>query len=527
MRKTTDFLVIGSGIAGMLYALKVADYGKVLLVTKKELGESNSKYAQGGIAAVMYEPDSFEKHIKDTLIAGDGLCDENVVRMVVTEAPERIQELIELGINFDKTDNGRFELGREGGHSYNRILHHKDITGEEIIKKLKAKVRNHSNIEIWENAFAIDLITQHHLGYTVHRYMKGIECYGAYILDTTTETVHTVLAKKTIVATGGIGNIYSITTNPTIATGDGIAMAYRAKAIIENMEFIQFHPTALYDPKHRPSFLISEAVRGFGAILRNQDGEAFMHKYDHRKELAPRDIVARAIDTELKQRGEDYVLLDTTHLNADDVIKHFPNIYKHCLSIGIDITKEPIPVVPAAHYLCGGIKTDINGRTTIKNLYAIGEVANTGLHGANRLASNSLLEATVFAHRAAMDSIKDFSNIKFNDTIPDWDDTGTTYPEEMVLITQEFKELQQIMTNYVGIVRSNLRLERALKRLEILYKETEALYEKSKVSPQICELRNGINVAYLIIKMAKQRRESRGLHYNINYPLKLKNPFIN
>ncbi len=526
MRKKVDFLVIGSGLAGLFYALKVAEYGKVLIVTKSNLEESNTKYAQGGIAAVLAKTDNFEQHVQDTLKTGDGLCNEEVVRMVVKEAPEKIQELINLGVEFDKTPDGEYELGREGGHSKNRILHHKDNTGYEIEHKLALKVRSHPNIEIWERHFAVDLITQHHLGYTVTRYMKNIQCYGAYVLNTRSGEIHTVLARKTLLATGGIGNIYSVTTNPPIATGDGIAMAYRAKAIIENMEFVQFHPTALYEPNQRPSFLITEALRGFGAVLRNLDGEEFMYKYDERGSLAPRDIVARAIDSEMKSKGVDYVLLDATHLDPSALIEHFPNIYNKCKSIGIDITKDPIPVVPAAHYLCGGVKTDKQGRTTIHNLYAAGEVASTGLHGANRLASNSLLEAVVFADHAAQDAAKTFKDVSFNDKIPDWDDSGTTYPEEIILITQEFKELQQIMSNYVGIVRSNLRLKRALDRLEILYKETEDLYERSKLSPEICELRNAINVAYLVIKMAKQRRESRGLHYNINYPFKLDNPFF-
>ena len=334
--------------------------------------------------------------------------------------------------------------------------------------------------------------------------------------------IEKILARITFVATGGIGNIYQVTTNPAIATGDGIAMAYRAKAIIENMEFVQFHPTSLYNQGERPSFLITEAMRGFGAILKTKKGETFMHKYDKRKSLAPRDIVARSIDNEMKMSGADYLYLDVTHTNKDKLKKHFPNIYEKCLKEGIDITKDMIPIVPAAHYVCGGIKVDENGKTSIKNLYAGGECASTGLHGANRLASNSLLEAVVFADSSAISSIKYFSEIKFNDNIPDWNDEGTTLPEEMILITQEFKELQQIMTNYVGIVRSNLRLQRALKRLEIIYKETETLYEHSKLSRKICELRNAINVGYLIIKMAKGRRKSLGLHYNIDYPKKKK-----
>jgi L-aspartate oxidase len=521
MKKYFDFLVIGSGAAGLSFALKAAKFGKVAIVTKKEIDNTNTSYAQGGIASVTYKPDNFQKHINDTLIAGDGICDINAVKTVVENAPDRIKELIELGTNFDKTNDGKYDLAKEGGHSEHRILHYQDITGHEIERALVEKTKNTKNIEIFENYFAIDLITQHHLGYTVTRYMNDIRCYGAYVLNPETNQIFTFLAKITFLATGGIGNIYQVTTNPPIATGDGIAMAYRAKAIIENMEFVQFHPTALYETNARPSFLITEALRGFGAILKTNDGKKFMHKYDERESLAPRDIVARAIDNEMKIRGDDFVLLDATHTNKNELLKHFPNIYKKCLTLNIDITKDPIPVVPAAHYLCGGVKTDLNGRTTILNLYAAGEVASTGLHGANRLASNSLIEALVFSHNAVEHSSKLIDNLSYNDKIPDWDFKGANLPEEMILITQEFKELQQIMTNYVGIVRSNLRLERALNRLEILYKETEDLYRRSIPCEQILELRNAINVAYLVIKMATRRRESRGLHYNVDYPNKL------
>jgi len=522
MQNKTDFLVLGSGIAGLFFALKASEYGKVVIVTKKEIDTTNTSYAQGGIAAVTNNvKDNFDKHISDTLIAGDGICDPEAVRTVVENAPERIQELIDLGTNFDKKKDGNYDLAREGGHSEHRILHHKDITGKEIERALVEKVHSNPNIEIFENHFAIDLITQHHLGYTVTRYMDDINCYGAYVLDIKNNQIKTVISKVTFLATGGIGNIYHKTTNPIIATGDGIAMAYRAKAIIENMEFVQFHPTALYEPDARPSFLITEALRGFGAVLKNIEGEEFMPKYDKRGSLAPRDIVARSIDNEMKLRGDDYVLLDASKTNHEELLNHFPNIFEKCLSIGIDIRKDPIPVTPAAHYLCGGVKTDLNGKTTINNLYASGEVAFTGLHGANRLASNSLIEAVVFADLAVKHSLKEINNALIPDNIPDWDFKGTKFPEEMILITQEFKELQQIMTNYVGIVRSNLRLERALDRLEIIYKETEELYRRSIPSQKICELRNAINVGYLVIKMAKRRRESRGLHYNIDYQFKI------
>lgn len=520
MQKKTDFLVVGSGIAGLSYALKVAKYGKVCLITKTKLEESNTRYAQGGIAAVTYKPDSYEKHIKDTLVAGDGLCNEKIVRTVVAEAPQRIDELIDWGTHFDKKPDGAFDLAREGGHSEYRILHHKDNTGHEIQRALLNRVKKHPEIEVWENFFAIDLITQHHLGEKVNRRRTDIFCYGIYALNILTNQIVTVLAKTTFLATGGIGQIYQTTTNPPIATGDGIAMVYRAKGAIRNIEFVQFHPTSLYNPNERPSFLITEALRGFGAVLRNRKGDEFMHKYDKRGCLAPRDIVARGIDTELKATGDDFALLDATQLDPKKLVEHFPTIYEKCKTLSIDITKDYIPVVPAAHYVCGGVMVDNHGRTTINRLYAAGETTSTGMHGANRLASNSLLEAVVFAHRAATDATQKFQAYKFQENIPKWDDEGTSMPEEMILITQEFKELQQIMSNYVGIVRSNLRLKRAIDRLEIIYRETEELFDKSTVSLKICELRNAINIAYLIIKMAKLRKESRGLHYTLDYPEK-------
>lgn len=518
MSKKIDFLIIGSGIAGLSYALKVAPFGKVCMITKANEDESNTKYAQGGIAAVMYQPDSFEKHIKDTLIAGDGICNEEVVRMVITESTERIHELIEWGANFDKTETGEYDLAKEGGHSEHRILHHKDNTGFEIERALLSAVHKHPNIEILDHHFAIDILTQHHLGIEVNSKTPGIECYGAYVLNLHTQEIETILARITLMATGGAGNVYSTTTNPSIATGDGVSMVYRAKGQVEGMEFYQFHPTSLYNPGEKPSFLISEAVRGFGGVLKTIDGKGFMQKYDTRESLAPRDIVARAIDNEMKIRGEDFVYLDCRHLNKEEVIKHFPNIYQKCLSLGIDMLKDYIPVVPAAHYMCGGIKVDKKGRSSIQHLYAIGECSSTGLHGANRLASNSLLEAVVYAHHAAQDSIEKITSIKHCENIPDWDAEGTHHPEEMVLLTQTLREVQAIMTYYVGIVRSDLRLQRAFDRLEILYKENEELYLKTTISPKLCELRNLINVAYIIIKHARARKESRGLHYTVNYP---------
>jgi len=520
MKRKVDFLVIGSGLAGLSFALKVASYGKVCLVSKTSLDETNTRYAQGGIAAVMNACDSHEKHVNDTLIAGDGLCDEMTVRKVVCEAPEQIKQLIEWGTRFDTTTDGEFDLAREGGHSEPRILHHKDNTGFEIQRALSEMARQHPDIEILENHFAVDVITQHHIGRLVKRYHTDIDCYGAYLLNIKTNKTFAVLSRVTIMATGGTGNLYTTTTNRRIATGDGIAMVYRAKGIVENMEFVQFHPTSLYNPAEKPSFLISEAMRGFGAILRTFDGNEFMHKYDKRGSLAPRDVVARAIDNEMKVRGDEHVFLDATATPHEDLKNHFPNIYEKCLSIGIDITKDYIPVVPAAHYQCGGIRVDTRGRTSINRLYAAGETTCTGLHGANRLASNSLLEAVVYANSAANDAILHFKKYSIPDNIPEWNTEGTAHPEEMVLITQNYKELQQIMSNYVGIVRSNLRLKRAMDRLQIIYHETEALYAKTTLSLQLCELRNIINVAYLVIKSAQARHESIGLHFTIDYPPK-------
>ncbi len=518
MQKQYEFLVIGTGIAGLSYALKVADSGSVCLISKAAAKETATCYAQGGIAAVMYTPDTYEKHIRDTMIAGDDLNDKNIVGITISESTDRIKDLIGWGVEFDKTNTGRYDLGREGGHSERRVLHHKDNTGMEIQNVLLEKALQHPNIELFENHFAIEIITQHHMGEKVTRQKKDTECYGAYILNSKTSRVFTCLSKVTMLATGGIGNVYSSTTNPPIATGDGIAMVYRAKGIVENMEFIQFHPTALYNPKEKPNFLITEALRGFGGVLKTIDGHEFMHKYDKRESLAPRDIVARAIDNEMKISGADHVFLDCRHINKNELINHFPTIYAKCLSIGIDITSSMIPVVPAAHYVCGGINVDEYGRSSIKRLYTSGECASTGLHGANRLASNSLLESLVFSHRAAIDTLKNIEQYSFNYQIPEWSFEGVELNEEMILITQSIKDLQIIMSSYVGIVRSNLRLKRALMRLEILYNETEELFKKSILSEEICELRNMINVAYLIIKMALNRKESRGLHYSLDYP---------
>ena len=518
MRKHVDFLVIGSGIAGLSFALKAASHGKVCIVTKSKAEETATKYAQGGIAAVTYTPDTYEKHIRDTLIAGDDLNDENIVRITITEAPDRIKDLIDMGVQFDKNESGKYDLAKEGGHSEFRVLHHKDQTGLELERILLARARENHNIEILEKHFTVDLITQHHLGIEVNRRTPNITCYGAYVLNNDNQQIDTILAKTTLMATGGAGNVYATTTNPPVATGDGIAMVHRAKGIIEKMEFIQFHPTSLYHPSEKPSFLITEALRGFGAVLKDIHGNEFMQKYDNRLSLAPRDIVARAIDNELKISGEDHLYLDARHLPKDELIFHFPGVYAKCLSIGIDMTREMIPVVPAAHYTCGGIKVNEWGESSIQNLYASGECASTGLHGANRLASNSLLESLVFSHRAVNQASIRLSEIDYCYEIPDWDAEGTVMNEEMVLITQSLKELQGIMTNYVGIVRSNLRLQRASERLDILNRETELLYKKSILIEKICELRNLIKVADLIIRMAKERKESRGLHFSIDYP---------
>lgn len=511
----TDFLVIGSGLAGLSFALKAAAHGKVIIITKSDEDESNTKYAQGGIASVMSLPDSKEKHIADTLACGDGLCDEKVVSLVIDQSQDRIEELISWGAEFDKTQSGDFDLAREGGHSENRVLHHKDITGLEIERKILAQVHAHKNIEVLTHHFAVDLITQHHLGMEVKRSTPGIECYGAYILNNKTGKVETVLSKITLMASGGAGQVYQNTTNPVIATGDGVAMAYRAMARVKHMEFVQFHPTALYQPGSNPAFLITEAIRGAGAVLRTKSGKEFMHHYDSRNSLAPRDIVARAIDSELKKTGDEFVYLDCTSISEEHFQNHFPNILKKCQSVGINPLKDFIPVTPAAHYFCGGIETDEHACTSIRNLYAAGECACTGLHGANRLASNSLLEALVFAHQAFQHCFQNIKKINWKENIPGWE-PGTKIPGEMVLITQSRKELKELMTNYVGIFRSDMRLQRALKRTRLLYEETEEIYDKWILTPEICELRNMINIGYLIIKAAMNRTENRGLHFNVD-----------
>ena len=522
MTRKFDFLIIGSGVAGMSYALKVAraKKGKIAIICKTTLEEANTAKAQGGIASVTnLLVDNFDKHIEDTMIAGDYISDREAVEQVVRNAPAQIQELVSWGVNFDKNADGQFDLHREGGHSEFRILHHADDTGAEIQRGLMAAVRSCPDIEILENHFAVEIITQHHLGIRVTRRTPDIECFGAYVLNPKTGKVDTYLSRVTLMATGGTGAIYATTSNPNIATGDGIAMVHRAKGKIKDMEFVQFHPTVLYNPKEtHPAYLITEAMRGYGGILRLPDGQEFMQKYDERLSLAPRDIVARAIDNEMKIHALDHVCLDVTHKDPEETKHHFPNIYAKCLSVGIDITKEYIPVVPSAHYMCGGIKVDLDGQSSIRRLYAVGECSCTGLHGGNRLASNSLIEAVVYADAAAKHSLSVIDQYDFNDKVPEWNDEGTMSNEEKVLIAQDVKEVGQIMSTYVGIVRSDLRLHRAWERLDLLYEETEHLFKRVKPTKDICELRNMINVGYLITRQALERKESRGLHYTVDYP---------
>jgi len=517
MAITCDYLVIGSGVAGLTFALEAAAHGDIILVTKRSRDESNTKYAQGGIAAVLDAADSFEAHIKDTLVAGAGLCHERAVEVCVKEGPERIKTLQRLGANFDRAPgkgehDPDLDLHLEGGHGARRIAHARDMTGREVERALLTALEQNPRVRILEEHTAIDLITLSKFG--------GPEvCAGAYVLDVAEEKVITVLAHATILATGGAGKVYLYTTNPDVATGDGVAMAYRAGAEIANMEFYQFHPTCLYNPQTK-GFLISEALRGEGAVLRTLDGTPFMKSHDPRGDLAPRDIVARAIYFEMKRAGTDYVLLDITDKKPAFVREQFPGIYAECLRLGVDITREPIPVVPAAHYSCGGIATDLEGRTTIPGLWAIGECAHTGLHGANRLASNSLLEGLVFGHRAAQAlSTQDAAERKKPwPDVPDWDVGQAGTPDEAVVITQNWDELRRLMWNYVGIVRSTKRLQRAARRIALLQEEIVEYYWKYFVTRDLLELRNIACVAQLIVECALSRKESRGLHYTIDYP---------
>lgn len=517
----TDVLVIGSGISGLSYAIKVAQKfpdSKITIVTKADGDESNTKYAQGGVAVVTdFENDSFEKHIEDTLRAGDGLCKLEAVEVVVKEGPQRFREIVSWGAQFDKDDLGTYDLGREGGHTENRVVHHKDITGYEIERALLEVVQKTANIELLTHHYVIDLITEHHIpGESFNP--DDIHCYGAYVLDVHNQKVNRFSAKITLMATGGCGHVYKNTTNPEIATGDGIGLAHRAKAKISNMQFIQFHPTALYSNRSGQLFLISEAVRGFGAKLKTKDGQSFMHKYDEREELASRDIVARAIDSEMKLRGDDFVCLDCRHLDQTKFMEHFPNIYEKCQEEGLDMFQDLIPVVPASHYLCGGIEVDLEGQSTIHNLFAVGECTNTGLHGANRLASNSLLEAMVFGHRAALKTVELLQEDEFEynkmERIPEWNDEGLEVTKEMVLLNYLKKQLQIMMSDLVSIVRSDERLALAKELEEEIFRSVKEIYKMNLLSPQLSELRNLASVAWLIISQSMEQNENRGAFYN-------------
>ena len=527
MDQNTDFLVIGSGIAGLTFALKVAEHGSVAVVTKRGVMDSNTTFAQGGIASVFSSLDSFDLHIQDTLASGDGLCNPEVVEAVVTDGPSRIRELMDLGVNFNRLDVGgggqsdtELDLGREGGHSRTRIVHAQDMTGREVERVLVEHVKNHPDITLFEDHIAVDLIT------FSSRMKRGLvttthedHCCGAYVLSRREGRVKTFHARITLLATGGTGKVYLYTSNPDVATGDGIAMGYRAGATVANLEFVQFHPTCLYHPDAK-NFLISEAVRGEGAVLLDSAGRAFMEDYDSQKDLACRDVVARAIDTELKRSGHDSVYLDISHKDADFIRTRFPNLHARCLDFGIDMTTDPVPVVPAAHYMCGGVATDMFGRTDIHRLYAIGETACTGLHGANRLASNSLSEALVYANSAARQAMEDLSGEAGSAALdpPPWDDVGTTDSDEMIMVAHNWDEIRRLMWNYVGIVRSDKRLERAERRIDIIQNEIRDYYWNFRVVADLIELRNIATVAELIIRCASHRKESRGLHYNIAYP---------
>ena len=514
----SDYLVLGSGIAGLSFALKVAEHGSVIVLSKRSAGESNTSYAQGGIASVSLDSDSIQNHIEDTLIAGAGLCHQDAVELSLSEAPERIKDLVNWGVNFTKTKDGAFDLAKEGGHSEHRILHAADMTGAEIQRALLEKAKAHPNIAIYENHLAIDLITEHHVLGNLQAAFNI--CFGAYVLCENDNCVIPFQAHYTVIATGGASKVFLHSTNPDIATGDGVAMAYRAGVRIANMEFVQFHPTSLYNPGKR-SFLISEALRGFGGQLINGNNERFMPKYDDRAELAPRDIVARGIDAEMKKRREDCVFLDMRHLKGDEVKSRFPNIYKYCKeSINIDISKDLIPVVPAAHYFCGGIMTSLTGQTSMQNLFSVGESAHTGLHGANRLASNSLMEGLTFSHNAAMKVINKRPRIFGTVIIPDWDESGIVDEKEWVLIKHNLKEIQNVMWDYVGIVRSKKQLNRARRRVHVINQEIEDYYKKSKISGDLVELRNLSSIAFLIITSALHRNESRGLHFMTDFPNK-------
>jgi L-aspartate oxidase len=515
----SDFLIIGSGIAGLSLALKLSETGTVSVVTKRDASESATLYAQGGVAAVMSPDDSFKDHIQDTLLAGAGLCKKEVVTKVIEEGPKSIRQLIEQGASFSKTSDGNFDLGKEGGHTKRRVLHASDFTGREIMSALTSSVARDKNITLYEDHSAIDLITSSNVTTKSGRSSKSVKnrCLGSYVLNKKKNRIDSFVAGSTIIATGGAGKVYLFTSNPDVATGDGIAMAYRAGASIANMEFFQFHPTCLFHSEAK-SFLISEALRGEGAVLKLKNGTPFMEAYHPMKELAPRDIVARAIDNELKRTGDDCVFLDISHQSEEFIKQRFPNIYEKCMTLGIDITKEPIPVVPAAHYLCGGIVTDIEGKTNIPGLYACGETACTGMHGANRLASNSLLEGLVFAGQIFNSISKEKTGNIDSPSVPPWNPGNATDSYESVVVSQNWDEIRRLMQNYVGIVRTDKRLERAKTRIEVIQAEIKEYFWNFIITSDLLELRNIATVAELIIDSALMRKESRGLHSNMDYP---------
>ncbi len=517
-----DAVVIGSGIAGLTFALELGDHARVALLTKRTLVDTNTRWAQGGFSAVLAEGDTFDLHVRDTLVAGAGLCREDVVRMVVESGPEAVAQLIARGVTLDRHDDGRLELTREGGHSRRRVTHARDATGHAIQSALTARIREHERVDIFEHHHAVDLITRARLAKGRGKGLAGgadDRVLGVYALDTATGQVRALAAPIVCLATGGAGRAYMYTSNPEVATGDGVAMAYRAGARVANMEFFQFHPTLLHS-RGEKNFLISEALRGEGGVLRNAGGEAFMPRYHTLKDLAPRDIVARAIDRELKVRGDSSVFLDMTHMSADFLESHFPNIHATCLRVGVDMRTTPIPVVPGAHYMCGGVQVDTEGRSHLHGLLAIGEVSCTGLHGANRLASNSLLEGAVYAVRAARAArtlLDELPSVPPLD-VPIWDAGDARSPDELVLMNQSWDEIRRLMWSYVGIVRSNRRLKRAERRLELLYSEVREEYWRFLLSADLIELRNLCTVAQLTVKSALTRQESRGLHYSIDYP---------
>ncbi len=507
----TDYLVIGSGIAGLNFALLAAEHGRVVVITKKRPDDTNTNWAQGGVAAVLATQDSFDQHIEDTLAAGDGLCDRPVVEMCVNAGPAQVQRLLDLGVRLDRGPDGGLDLGREGAHTHHRVVHWQDVTGREIQRALLEAVARHSNITVLDEHIAVDLLS-------MAKYGGDAACFGAYVLDRRNGEVKTILARATVLASGGTGKVFLYTSNPDVATGDGVAMAYRLGAACCDLEFVQFHPTVLFHP-HARNFLLSEAMRGEGGVLRLATGETFMEHYHPMKSLASRDIVARAIDNELKKSGADSVFLDMTHLDAAFVRGRFPNIYERCLSLGIDITKQPIPVVPAAHYMCGGVKTDVDGKTTIPGLYAIGECAFTGLHGANRLASNSLLEGMVYSTRAAA-AVQASPRLRPG-TVASWSSGDATDSNDAIVVTLNWEEIRRFMWSYLGIVRSDKRIERARHRIEILRDEIREYYIDFKITSDLIELRNLALVAHLVIESARRRKESRGLHSTLDYPEKL------